>query len=327
MLADRAGGEQPVALGDIWDFHVDLQHVLRIPVDQPYRLEQIDKAAAENIGGLFSATCRRAGSPPPGPQIPRDKQQADLEDQIRVIREAQDLTVVRSAAQVEGRGRQVLHAEGIYCVDGPGDLKFLDWLWEEGFRSLAPLYSADSALGGGCTGDPGRGLTLLGRELCSKAWDMGFLVDCAHANHKTKEDLAELALRKNKALHYTHGYIGAPFLARYAERGLPEETARKILDTRGLIGLSPHPGFLGNFEHYLEQIDLVAETAPRQVVLGSDFAGINNPGPDGECQFKECKGIWGVRDLAVHLARRRGNRFARDFCGGTLKAYLQKSLP
>lgn len=327
MHRNGAGAEGPIELEDIWDFHVDLQHVLRTPVDQDYRLEQIDKHAAEQIGGLFSATCRKAGSPPPSPAIPRDKQLADLEDQISVIQAAQGLTIVLSAAQVEGRGRQILHAEGIYCVERESDLDFLGWLWEKGFRSLAPLYSADSALGGGCTGDPARGLTPLGRDLSLKAWEMGFLVDCAHANHKTKEDLAELALNTGKALHYTHGYLGVPFLARYAERGLPEGTARKILAVGGLIGLSPHPGFLGTFERYLEQVAFLMEISPRQVVFGSDFAGINSLGPDGDRQFKECKGIWGIPDLAVRLAGIHGKDFARAFCGGTLKAYLQRALP
>jgi microsomal dipeptidase-like Zn-dependent dipeptidase len=316
-----------IELDNIWDFHIDLQHVQHTPVVKDYLLEQIDLPTATRIGGLFNATCYRPGELPPNAAVPQAKQLADLEDQIRIIREAEGLTLVLSAAQVEGTGRQILHAEGIYFIEQTSDLDLIDWLWEQGFRSIAPLYNSDNALGGGGTGDPTRGLTPLGRDFAIRVWEKGFLLDCAHANHKTKEELVDLALETTNSLNYSHGFLGAPIFSRWGERGLLRKTAWKIFETGGLVGLSPHPGFLGTFERYLEEIDLLAEIAPDQLVLGSDFAGINFPGPEGNRLFDEFKGIWGVPNLAQHLADVYGKDFARAFCGGTLKAYLQRTLP
>jgi microsomal dipeptidase-like Zn-dependent dipeptidase len=316
-----------IELENIWDFHIDLQQVQGTPVAKDYLLEQIDLPTATGIGGFFNATCHKPGEPLPNAAVPQAKQLTDLEEQIRIIRGAEGLTLVLSAAEVEGSGRQILHAEGVYFIKQASDLDLIDWLWEQGFRSIAPLYNSDNALGGGGTGDPARGLTPLGRDFAIRAWEKGLLLDCAHANHKTKEELVGLALETGNSLNYSHGFLGAPIFSRWGERGLPRTTARKIFETGGLVGFSPHPGFLGTFERFLEEIDLLAEIAPGQLVLGSDFAGINFPGPEGNRLFEECKGIWGVPNLAEHLGDVYGEDFARAFCGGTLKAYLKRTLP
>lgn len=317
-----------IELENIWDFHIDLQQVQGTPVVvKDYLLEQIDLPTAARIGGFFNATCHIAGEPLPHAGVSQNKQLADLQDQVRIIREAEGLTLVLSGAEVEGLGRYVLHSEGIYFIEQTSDLDLIDWLWEQGFRSIAPLYNSDNALGGGAAGDPTRGLTPLGRDFAIRAWKKGFLLDCAHANHKTKEDLVGLALETGNCLNYSHGFLGTPILSRWGERGLPGKTARRIFETGGLVGLSPHPGFLGTFDRYLEEIELLMEISPDQLVLGSDFAGMNFPGPDGNRQFEECKGIWCVPSMAERLAEAHGKDFARAFCGGTLKTYLQRTLP
>ena len=166
-----------IELKDIWDFHIDLQNVLQVPVVNDYLLEQIDLPTATQMGGLFNATCRKPGGPLPSADVPQDKQIADLNDQIRTIRGTKGLSLVLAAADLEGAGRQILHAEGIYFIRQIRDLDRLDWIWEQGFRSLAPLYNSDNALGGGSGGDPGRGLTRLGRDFVKRAWEKGFLLD------------------------------------------------------------------------------------------------------------------------------------------------------
>ena len=256
-------GKVIIELENIWDFHIDLQQVQGTPVVKEYLLEQIDLPTAARIGGFFNATCHIAGEPLPHAGVPQDKQLADLQEQVRIIREAEGLTLVLSGAEVEGLGRYVLHSEGIYFIEGASDLDLIDWLWEQGFRSIAPLYNSDNALGGGATGDTTRGLTPLGRDFAIRAWKKGFLVDCAHANHKTKEDLVGLALETGNCLNYSHGFLGEPITSHWGERGLPGKTARRIFETGGLVGLSPHPGFLGTFDRYLEEIEILMEISPR----------------------------------------------------------------
>lgn len=307
-------------LGDVWDFHTDLRWMSDLPEERAYLAEQLDVPTAARMGGLFSATGRKAGAP-------QAEQFALLERDLGLIRGAPGLSVVRAAPDLEGTGRQVIHAEGLYFIEREEDLGLLDRLWKEGLRSLAPLYNEDNALGGGAKGDPGRGLTPLGRALAMRAWAKGFLLDCAHANHRTKEDLADLALVTGNELHYSHGHLDEPYAGVFGQRGLPRELARKLLETGGLIGLSPHPGFVASFDRHLEEIAFLAEVAPYQVCLGSDFAGTNTPGPGGRRVFDEFRGIWGVEGFAEKLAAVHGEDFARAYCGGTLRARLARALP
>ncbi len=316
-----------IGFEDIWDFHTDLRHVQATRDDRPYLLEQIDLPAAARLGGLFSATGRKVDTPLRKMDDPQDIQLEHLREQIQTIKEAKGLTLVLSAADLDGAGRQVMHAEGIYYIEKEKDLGLLDWLWEEGFRSLAPLYNADNALGGGGTGDPGRGLTPLGGDFARKAWERGFLIDCAHMNHKSKEELADLALATGNALHYSHGHLDEPINPELGQRGVPRELVRKLTASGGLIGLMPHPGFVGTFKRHMEEMEFLAGFAPDQVVFGSDFAGINKTGPTGHMLFEECKGVWGVPAYAERIAAVHGEDFARAYAGGSLKACLQGALP
>ncbi|OGL61028.1 MAG: hypothetical protein A3J27_02505 [Candidatus Tectomicrobia bacterium RIFCSPLOWO2_12_FULL_69_37] len=310
----------PIGFEDIWDFHTDLRYMVNLAPDKAYLSEQIDLAAAGRLGGLFSAAGRKAGAP-------QAEQLKLLEADIRLIRQTPGLTVVLQAADLPGTGRQVLHAEGVYFIEREGDLELLDWMWEQGLRGLGPLYNEDNALGGGAKGDPARGLTPLGRAFLMRAWEKGFLVDCAHANHKTKEDMIDLALVTGNPVHYSHGHLDEPAVTAFGERGLPRPGARRLLETGGLVGLAPHPGFYARFDRYIEEIDFLAEVAPGQVCLGSDFAGTHTPGPAGNRMFTELKGVWGVPAFAGRLARVHGEDFARSFCGGSLKEHLRRALP
>ena len=137
--------------GDFWDFHTDLRNIQRLPADRAYLKEQIDLVTASKLGGLFSATGRMAGAP-------ADKQIEKMKEEVALIRGAERLSLVLSSEDVAGGGRQVLHAEGVYFVESSDEIALLDWLWELGFRSMAPLYNEDNPLGGGAMGDAARGL-------------------------------------------------------------------------------------------------------------------------------------------------------------------------
>ena len=303
----------PIGLKDVWDFHTDLRFLADLSGENAYILEQIDIPTAAKLGGVFSALGRLAGAS-------QKVQITALERDLRLVRESEGLDAVLTRKDLEGAGKQVIHAEGVYFIETEGDFKGLEWLWEEGARSVAPLYNEDNALGGGAQGDPARGLTPLGRDFLMEAWRTGFMVDCAHANHQTKSDMIDLALVTGQEMHYSHGHLDDPVLPFFGERGLPRDMARRLLETGALIGLTPYPEFVDEFERHLEEIEFLAEIAAHQVVLGSDFAGINRV-------FDEFRGIRAIGDFAGRLAAAHGEDFARSYCGGALKACLERSLP
>ncbi len=303
-------------LGDMWDFHTDARVLVSDVRDRDRYEKQLDLPTCRRLGGIFSATGRLADAP-------RDAQWALLESEVATIRSLAGMPVVRAAADLAGAGRQVLHAEGVYFVQGMADLGGLDRLWAMGFRSLAPLYNEDNALGGGARGDAGRGLTDLGRQFVERAWQIGFLVDIAHSNHRTQRDLIDLALAAGRPVHYSHGFLDEPVLGLFGQRGLLRPQAERLARTGGLIGLSPHPGFVGYFRRYLDEIDFLARTVPAHVVLGSDFSGITTP----PVTFPEFASASAVPAFAQRLADIHGEAFARDFCGRSLRRMLERTLP
>jgi microsomal dipeptidase-like Zn-dependent dipeptidase len=303
-------------LSDVWDFHTDVRLLVS---DEPLRdryEKQLDLATCRRLGGVFSAAGRLV-------EAPKDAHWATLEAEAATIRALPGLAVAETAADLAGGGRQVLHAEGVYFIRSEADLGDLERLWAMGFRSLAPLYNEDNPLGGGARGDAGRGLTPLGRRAVEKAWALGFLVDIAHSNHRTQADLIDLALAAGRPVHCTHGVLDEPVLELFGQRGLPRPLAERLIGTGGLIGLSPHPGFIGYFRRFLEEVDFLARLAPEQVVLGSDFCGITTP----PVTFPELASAAAVPAFAARLAARHGEAFARDFCGRAIRRLLERSLP
>ncbi len=302
-------------LSDVWDFHTDLRLLVSDRRDRDRLAAQIDLPTARRMGGVFSATGRLAGGA-------KEAQWALLESEVQTICSLPGLGVARTAAELLGGGRQVLHAEGVYFIQDAAGLADLDRMWEMGFRSLAPLYNEDNALGGGARGDPDRGLTPLGRLVVERAWKIGFLIDLAHSNHRTQRDGIDLALAVGRPIHFSHGFLDEPVMELFGQRGLPRSQTERLARTGGLIGLSPHPGFVGYFNRYLDEIGFLARTAPEHVVLGSDFSGITTP----PVTFPQFPSAAATPDFARLLADRHGEDFARDFCGRSLRRFLEASL-
>lgn len=306
-----------IELHQAWDFHTDIRYlVLPESAHQHYRAKQLDLETCRRMGGVFSATGRNA-------TVSREEQLERLDREVAFLRQIPGLTLVRAATEVAGAGRQVLHAEGIYFVQEERDLDRLERLWDMGFRSLAPLYNEDNALGGGARGDPCRGLTALGRRFLLAAWKRGFLLDCAHGNHKTISEALDLARVEGCPLNYSHGHLDEPALELFGQRGLPKALVERLAQTGGLIGLSPHPGFQGYFKRFLEEVAFLARVVPDHAVLGSDFAGITSP----PVAFADFSSAASIPQFSALLNERHGAAFASGFCGGTVQAMLERRLP
>ncbi|MCK6470713.1 MAG: membrane dipeptidase [Planctomycetes bacterium] len=306
-----------IELHDVWDFHTDIRLLAgENDYRMEYRKKQLDLPTCRQMGGVFSATGRLANAP-------REKQWAQMEKEVAAIKGFDGLTLVRGPGDVGGGGRQVLHAEGVYFIQEEEHLTDLEKLFAMGFRSLAPMYNEDNPLGGGAKGNPSRGLTPLGKAFIEKAYALGFWLDCAHANHKTQEDMIAVAKALGKPMHFTHGLIGEPALEFFGQRGITLDNLKNLLDTGGLVGLTPHPGFYGWWRNFLNDVATLAQIAPRQAVLGTDYTGVNTP----PITFAQYPNSAATPYFAEELAKSHGEEFARNFCGETLRARLLDELP
>jgi membrane dipeptidase len=136
-----------------------------------------------------------------------------------------------------------------------------------------------------------KGLTSAGREIVAEMQRMGMLVDVAHANDATVEDIIELS---TKPVVSTHGgvYACCPH-----SRCSTDEQIRALAATGGLLSIAFYHGFIrqrparATVEHIVGQIAYVADLVGiDHVGIGSDFDGL---GP----------GVWPIIRTADRLPR------------------------
>lgn len=122
---------------------------------------------------------------------------------------------------------------GLEGLSGIGeDLDQLDMLYELGARHASLTWNEQNALATGVQGDPGRGLTDLGKMAVKKIQEKHMVLDVSHANDKTVWDIASLASAPIIASH-----SNARALSN-AARNLTDDQLKMIRDMDGVVGLN-----------------------------------------------------------------------------------------
>lgn len=258
---------------------------------------------------------------------------------------------VLSAAEARtalARGRIALFptiegGEGIHEVDD------VDRLWRAGMRAITLVHFENIAIGGAAKGQVPKnlfgiqtkaleplGLTPLGRAVVTRMFDLGIVVDLAHASDVLAMDVLELAEQRGVPVLNSHS---ATRSYTPDERSLPDPVAARIAKGGGLIGVvlnqamvantppaARWPGFVPNtcdeiVAHWLHFAQLVG---PQKLVLGSDFNGfIPRHHPGGSCP----RGIRNTGDLDqlwAALVAHGVPRDALDGMGDTFLALVEK---
>lgn len=127
------------------------------------------------------------------------------------------------------------------------------------------------------------GLTQLGKQLVSKIYDVGGIVDVSHASDATVSDVLAYALERKVPVVATHSNARA---IAYHARNLTDAQLRLIAQTGGVIGVAFHARFLtggtharlGDVVKHILHIKKVAGVDA--VAIGSDFEGGIRPPPE-----------------------------------------------
>ena len=145
-----------------------------------------------------------------------------------------------AAINARGELAVILSTEGAHMVER--DTSRLDVLAKHGLRRLQPIHYVASDLGDSQT-DPPRfsGLSDLGREVLSKASELGMLIDLAHASEAVVKQTVELVQKPLVISHTMVKYNSAAFGDYRAtrQRWITPEHARIVADTGGVIGTFP----------------------------------------------------------------------------------------
>ncbi len=186
-----------------------------------------------------------------------------------------ELTLVTSAAQLQEflDNRQPAEVATLLATEGghplEGELANLQVLWDAGYRMLGLQHFFDNRLGGSLHGESGAGLSEFGREVVTRAVQMGFIIDVAHSSPAAVDEVLALSPEPVVVSHTgVKGTCDSP-------RNLADEQFQRIAAAGGLIGIGYWdavcditPKGVANAIRYA--VELVGV---EHVALGSDYDG------------------------------------------------------
>lgn len=153
------------------------------------------------------------------------------------------------------------------------ELRELGLFHQLGVRMMHLTYNRRNPLGDGAGEPNDGGLSDFGRRAIAEMNRLGVIVDVAHSGWRTSLEAAKASARPMVASHTTCGGVYRHF------RGKPDEVARAICDTGGLIGICCIPRFLGgsgDIAAFLDHIDYAIETfGADHVAIGTDVAYVS----------------------------------------------------
>jgi len=267
----------------IADFHEDtlnpkLAEILHDP-ELKYaegRANQLPREGLLKLGLIFSSVYRRIGAQmkaaaSAGSREAQAPVKADLLKIIEYYRSTGDFRIIEKPEDLKlaepDKTKAVLHLEGGDILTGP---EVIEELYARGVRSIGLLYSHDNQIGGGAGGDKNRGLTPLGRTLVDKMMEQGMIIDTAHANRKTAQDILE-RVRNYSKIAATHTAIGEK------ERFITPALLNEIAARGGVVGFTPAKPFFPTLKDYIEGLKKASDItgSADNLAIGTDFGGLD----------------------------------------------------
>ena len=210
-----------------------------------------------------------------------------------------EVAVVHSAAElqhclVQGTFAMLLHIEGAEPLDAEGFA--LETFYAAGLRSVGLTHSRRNRFARGVpfkfpgSPDTGAGLTDAGKELVRQLNRRRVMIDLSHINEQGFWDVAKITTAPLVATHSNaHALTPSP-------RNLTDRQLDAIRESRGVVGLNFHVGFLREdggrdadtpIVRMVEHIEYMIERMGiDQVGLGSDFDGATMP-----AELKDAAGL------------------------------------
>ena len=239
------------------------------------------------------------------------------------------------AALAQGRLAMVPTLEG---GEGIHEVEDVDRLYAAGLRAITIVHFVDNAIGGAAGNQMGdnllglkasglseHGLTELGRAAVQRMFELGMIVDLAHASDKTAEEVLELAEARGVPVINSHS--GARALSD-RERNITDALALRVANTGGVVGVPMnvqqvrHVPLADRFEGFVDGScdDIIAHwlhlakvIGPDALVLGSDFNGFIVRSPaGGSCPH----GIRNTGDMPDFFAALQSHGVPREALDG-----------
>jgi len=193
---------------------------------------------------------------------------------LRMIEDRDDLTLIRSAADVEqakadGKLGIVLHFQGTEPLEDSLDL--VDAYKALGVGIIQLAYNVKNRVGDGCEERTDAGLSRFGVKLIERMNKAKVIVDCSHTGYHTTMDAIEVSQVPVVISHAN------PRAVHETPRNVRDEQIQAIAKTGGLVGAVGYPAFVSKkpkatmdefIDHIAYMVDLVGSD---HVALGIDY--------------------------------------------------------
>lgn len=217
------------------------------------------------------------------------------------------LEIVRTSAGAEqalkeGRMYAFLAVEGMEAIGG--DLSGIDRYVDFGVRIGMLTWNEENFLATGAKGDPGSGLTDLGRQAVRRMQKQRMIVDVSHLNDGGFWEIVRLTQGPVIASHSNCRRLCD------VRRNLTDDQLRAIRDTGGVVGLNVHHAFV-HADPKQQTAQMLARHAAHMadvmgiehVACGFDFCEFFGPGNEGAKGLEDCSGIpnflWELEEVGM----------------------------
>lgn len=197
-----------------------------------------------------------------------------LIDRYKEMGENLGINLIKRKADFKESGNLLLGLEaGAHLIGSMADVKKLE---DYGVRIFSFQYGKDTPLA------ESSGLTGLGVEAARYLFNQNLIIDLAHSNYKTRQDIITLAqdLKKGHLVSYTHGSseedIMESWKGKIGDRALKKEEVGQIVNIGGIIGLGVTQPFFSSTRRIAERINDVAQLDDgiNKIAIGTDFGGV-----------------------------------------------------
>jgi len=272
------------------DFHQDtLNPILAKILNNPElrhaekRACQLPREGLRKIDLIFSSVYRRINAEQKGNAMTGDANmqepiKADYNTIIDYYHDTKDFNIIEKPEDLGLRQpdqtNAILHME---CGDIITDPDVVNELYARGVRSIGLMYSHDNHIGGGAGGDKNRGLTAEGKRIIDRMVELGMVIDVAHANRKTAQDILDRVrnYKKVAATHTGFGEVKMPIMAE--ERFVTPRLMQEIAARGGVIGLNVAKPFFPTLKDYVDSMKKASDItgSTENLAIATDFGGLD----------------------------------------------------
>lgn len=189
---------------------------------------------------------------------------------LRMIRERDDLLLVRTAADLElakstSKLGIVMHFQGTEPLEDSLDL--VDAYKELGIGIIQLSYNVKNRVGDGCEERTDAGLSRFGLQLIERMNKARIIVDCSHTGYRTTMEAIEAS---TAPVVFSHAN---PKAVHPSPRNIQDDQFKAIAATGGLVGTVGYPAFVSSspkptMDEFIAHIDYVVE------LIGIDHVGL-----------------------------------------------------